>query len=90
MLLCRDKGAITVTSLSPPDQTREVQTETININTASERELCSLPGVGETIAKRIIAYRSENGDFKTLEELSRVEGIGSVTLEKLRPFICVN
>ena len=48
----------------------------ININTASAAELTDLPGIGETLAGRIVAYRNEHGRFSTPEELKNVKGIG--------------
>ena len=55
----------------------------ININTASEDELCTLPGIGLTRAKAIIAYREEYGSFSAIEEIQNVSGIKSGTYEKI-------
>lgn len=55
----------------------------ININTASEDELCTLPGIGLTRAKAIIAYREEFGSFSAIEEIQNVSGIKSGTYEKI-------
>ena len=57
----------------------------IDLNTATQTELESLPGVGEAIARRIIEGRPYSG----IEELLRVKGIGEATLEKLRPLVTV-
>ncbi len=59
----------------------------ININTASVAELTSLPGIGETLATRIISYRQQHGDFQHPDELESVAGIGPNLLEQIRPFI---
>ncbi|MCI8622471.1 MAG: helix-hairpin-helix domain-containing protein [Provencibacterium sp.] len=56
----------------------------ININTASAAELQSLPGVGEKLADAIVAYRQENGRFRSRKELMEVKGIGEKTYEKLK------
>ena len=61
----------------------------VNINTASKKELDALPGIGETLAQRIIDYRSANGPFSTVDELTKVKGIGAKTLEKLKPYATV-
>ena len=61
----------------------------VNINTASKKELDALPGIGETLAQRIIDYRSANGPFSTVDELTKVKGIGEKTLEKLKPYATV-
>ena len=48
-----------------------------------------LPGVGETIAKRIIEYRTENGEFAAVEDLLKVNGIGEKKLDQMKPYIKV-
>lgn len=57
----------------------------LDINTAPARELALLPGIGPTMAARIVADRTEHGPFTSLEEIARVPGIGPVTLEQIRP-----
>lgn len=56
----------------------------VNINTASVSELCSLIGIGEVKAKAIVDWRSENGEFGSVEDFTKVPGIGAKTLEKNR------
>ena len=55
----------------------------VDLNTADEKELVALPGIGKTLAARIIAYREEHGPFHTVEELLNVEGVTASTLEML-------
>lgn len=62
----------------------------ININTADEATLQLLPGIGPTYSKRIVAYRLENGSFKSVDEITNIRGIGPKTLEKLRPITTVD
>ena len=57
---------------------------TININRASEGELVSLNGIGSSKAQAIILYREMFGDFKSVDELTKVKGIGAKTVEKNR------
>lgn len=61
----------------------------VNINTADAALLATLPGIGETIAQRIIAYREDFGDFESIEELLYVDGIGEAKLEELRSLIVI-
>jgi competence protein ComEA len=61
----------------------------VNINTATAAELELLPGVGPTVALRIIEQRQTNGPFKRVEDLDQVRGIGARTLEKLRDLVTV-
>ena len=55
----------------------------VNINTASAEQLCSLPGIGEVLSRTIIEYRELYGDFKSVNELINVEGIGEKKLEAI-------
>lgn len=61
----------------------------ININTAQAEELCTLPGIGAAKADAIIAYRSEHGSFKQIEDIMKVTGIKQSGYEKLRERITV-
>ena len=61
----------------------------IDVNTANNEMLQTLPGIGPVLADRIIDYRGEHGPFATIDDLTMVKGIGEATLEKLRPLITV-
>ena len=61
----------------------------ININTASETELCTLNGIGTSYARAIIAFRDECGGFRTIEDIKKVRGIGEKTFEKIKDHITV-
>lgn len=61
----------------------------VSINTAGFKELCTLPGIGESTAQRIIDYRENVGLFSCLEDLMNVKGIGTVRFEKLKDLICL-
>lgn len=62
----------------------------VNINTATVQELCSLPAIGETLAKRIIAYREEHGLFNSIDEIMSVAGIGANTYKDIKSNITVD
>ncbi|MCC3863318.1 helix-hairpin-helix domain-containing protein [Terrisporobacter petrolearius] len=61
----------------------------ININTATIEELDTLPGVGEATANKIVNHRGESGDFKSIEEIKNVNGIGDKKFEDMKDLICV-
>ncbi len=70
---------------NPFEQPQEqLQDTRINVNTASAEELQTLPGIGPVKAQAIIDYRTEEGFFHTVDELTNVKGIGPITLEKIR------
>ena len=58
----------------------------LNINKLSKRDLEFLPGVGPSVAKRIIEYRATHGPFQNIVSLLNVKGIGEKTLERFAPF----
>ena len=61
----------------------------VNINTADVKELCSIPGVGESRAKAILAYREKNGPFEACEDLMKVSGIKAGLYERMKDYVKV-
>lgn len=61
----------------------------LNLNVATFQDLESLPGIGPSLAARIIDDRAKNGRFKRIDDLDRVKGIGPKLLERIRPFVTV-
>jgi competence protein ComEA len=59
----------------------------IDINQADWPEFTVLPGIGETLARRIVESRQVDGPFADVDQLERVRGIGPKTLEQLRPYL---
>ncbi len=59
----------------------------ISLNEADIDEIEMLPGIGPSLARRIIEYRNQNGDFKNIEDLKKVKGIGDRLFEKIKPYI---
>lgn len=63
--------------------------EKINLNKATQTELETLPGIGPSTAEKIIAYRKENGNFKNIEDIMNVNGIGESKYNKIKDLISV-
>ena len=61
----------------------------INLNTATVDELDELPGIGDVLGGRIVAYRDENGAFRTVDELAEIEGISPRLVDEIRPYVTV-
>ena len=61
----------------------------LDINSASKDELVGLPGIGKTLAERIVSFRENEGEFASIEDLQKVKGISKKKLEKLKPYITV-
>ena len=61
----------------------------VNINTATQTELETLPGIGPSTALKIIQYREENGKFKKIEEIQKVNGIGENKFKNIKDLICI-
>lgn len=79
-------GFVVITEGTPSPLVGE---ELVDINTASIEELDKLPGIGLTIAQRIIDYRTENGPFSVIEDIQNVPGIGSATFDEIQNLITV-
>lgn len=65
------------------------QTTKVNINTATQEELETLPGIGPSTALKIVNYRNENGKFETIEGIKEVNGIGDSKFNNIKDLICV-
>lgn len=100
----RNTGSGTVTlAVSPQMQTAPTTAATaaaetvpeetvsfpVNINTADVDTLTALPGIGRVLAERIVAYRQQNGPFRAIEEITKVEGIGEKKAEAILDLITV-
>ena len=75
--------------IAPAASTTESTAAQVDLNRADEAALTTLPGIGPSKAQAIIAYREENGSYKTIDDLKNVTGIGDKTFEKLKEFIVV-
>lgn len=62
----------------------------VNINTADSAQLCTLPGIGQTRAESILAYRREHGSFSKIEDIMQVSGIKESSFQKIKDRITVN
>ena len=73
------------------NQTEEKQEDDglININKANKEEMTKIPGIGEAKADKIIAYRNENGLFKSIEDIKNVSGIGQSIYDKIKNYITI-
>jgi competence protein ComEA len=82
------ENPLTVDQISPEGSTTEIH-NLIDINTADQSELESLPEIGPVTAQEIIVYRENNGAFTSIEEIENVPAIGPKTFEKIKELITV-
>jgi competence protein ComEA len=61
--------------------------DAIDVNDADVVDLRLVPGIGESLARRIIQYREQHGPFRSLDELRKVSGVGPATLERVRKYL---
>lgn len=83
------KGHVHLTTSSRPlelDNDLSLQFR-IDLNEADRVTLLQVPGIGEAMAERILNFRQINGPFRNLQQLLEIHGIGSSTLERLRPWV---
>ncbi|MEO0156064.1 MAG: helix-hairpin-helix domain-containing protein [candidate division WOR-3 bacterium] len=65
----------------------EEEMRQISINIASEEQLAMLPGIGPALAQRIVEFREKNGEFKKIEDIKKVKGVGEKLFEKIKSYI---
>ena len=78
-----------ISSVVESNVTNKKANSKVNINTAPQEELDSLPGIGPSTALKIINYRKEHGKFSKIEELKNVSGIGDSKFNQLKDLITV-
>jgi competence protein ComEA len=94
--LIQSAGGVTTNSdsdslkLTIPSTNTQETSQKININSAEAWLLEALPGIGPTKAKAIIDYRQKSGFFRSVNELTKVNGISSTLLEQIKPLITVS
>lgn len=76
-------------STSAATKSGQSQTGLVNLNTADQSQLETLPGIGPSKAQAIIDYRTQNGDFVQIDDLTKVKGIGPKTFDSLKSLITV-
>lgn len=85
-----EKALQVVYNVSLEDISKQAQKPlVVDINSADEKTLDELPGVGPATAQSIIEYRQGKGPFRSVDDLEEVTGIGPATLEEIRPFAAV-
>jgi len=81
--------AIIALSLAPAYAQSSAPKARVNINTAPAAELETLPRIGPKVAQRIVDYRTKNGNFKKVEEIMKVQGIGEKVYDQIKDLITV-
>ena len=78
-------------SAAPPAEPKSAAPKpaTVDVNRASAADLQSVPGIGKSLAQRIVDFREKNGPFSKIDDLLKVQGIGEKSLERIRPFLTV-
>ncbi len=83
-ILVARRGEVDTGGLPEPSTTTA---SLVNLNSADQAALESVPGIGPVKAAAILAYRAEIGVFESIDQLLQVTGIGAATLESLRPYV---
>jgi len=83
------KPPVTVASTEEITLCTETILFPININTADKEEFMALPGIGEVLAGRILAYREEHGNFSHVTQMMNVEGIGQTRMEIILDYVTI-
>ena len=86
----RIPGAVIETEVEVPREEIAPDFPPVDLNTATAEELDTLPGIGESLAHRIIAYREANGPFGSIEEIMEVSGIGEAKFAELKDRVTVD
>jgi competence protein ComEA len=82
--------ALLIALAAAPAFAADAPSGVVNVNTASAEQLALLPGVGPAVAGRIVEHRQKNGEFKQVEDLMLVKGIGEKSFERMKPYLATS
>lgn len=85
---CLALGALSVQATDAPVPTNS-EIKAVNINTATAEQLSQLDGIGKAKAEAIILYRQQHGQFKSVDDITQVKGIGKAILDKNRSMLAL-
>jgi len=85
-LLEKSVGSYYIPSIRVDENNKSTK---ISLNTSTQAMLDTLPGIGEVFSKRIVDYRTINGNFKVIEDLKKITGIGESLFESLKDLVCL-
>ncbi len=88
-LLSQTGSATLPVSVGTGPVARRPVTFPLDLNSARMEDFMELPGIGETLAQRMVDYRNSHGEFRSVEDLRKVRGIGKKRMERLRPLIVI-
>ncbi len=88
-ILLAGHATLVAQSAPAPAAAAKAPAAVVNLNTATVEQLDGLPGIGPSMAARIVDYRTKNGAFKKVEDLMNVRGIGEKNFLKLKPLVTV-
>ncbi len=86
----KDGATISQVTLTIPEPDSDASPQLININTADVWLLTALPGIGNTYAQAIVAYRNQNGPFRLISDLLKIKGIGQTTFDKIKGLVTIS
>lgn len=90
LLVLLSMNQLALAQTAAADQKQAANVKAVNINTATLAELEGLPGIGPSLAQKIVDFRTKNGNFKTPADLMAVSGIGEKKYEQLKGLITVS
>jgi competence ComEA-like helix-hairpin-helix protein len=83
-------SAVQRAKAKPHSKTDGLSPHSISLNLGTKEDLIRLPSVGPASAELILEYRSERGNFRTLEELKNVHGFGDTRFDRMKPYLKLN
>ncbi|MDH3590533.1 MAG: helix-hairpin-helix domain-containing protein [Planctomycetota bacterium] len=87
--LCSLPAFASTAHAAAADRAGTAPAEKVDLNRASAAQLESVPGIGPSLAQRIVDFRKEHGPFRRMDDLLKVRGIGEKSLAKITPYLVV-